>query len=271
MASSLTETAPTSMPPPITPRRPRPAVRRRSPPERSRPTTNELIALLPHGASVALTAQLVAIRLEMDEVIATAGVPMRWVYFPDSAVLSLIALMDDGAAAEAGTVGHEGMVGLPVFLGVGSSPLTCFVQVPGIAHRVRADVFRRLTARHPALREVLQCYTHAYLCQLAQTAACNALHPLYARCARWILMTDDRASADDHGAALRGFTLKQQSLAYMLGVRREGVSGAARRLRAAGLISYARGHMTVVDRAGLEAMTCECYDAVRAEHRRVMR
>jgi CRP-like cAMP-binding protein len=163
------------------------------------------------------------------------------------------------------------MVGLPVFLGVGSSPLTCFAQVPGIAHRVRADVFRRLIKRHPPLREVLQCYTHAYLSQLAQTAACNALHPLHARCARWILMTDDRASADDHVAALRGFSLKQQSLAYMLGVRREGVSGAARHLRAAGLIRYARGHMTVVDRVGLDAMTCECYDAVRAEHQRVMR
>lgn len=271
MASSLPDTAPTPMPAPITLRRPRPAVRRLSPSERSRPTSNELIALLPHGARVALTARLVAIPLEMDEVVATAGAPMRWVYFPDSAVLSLIALMDDGAAAEAGTVGHEGMVGLPIVLGVGSSPLTCFVQVPGIAHRVRADVFRRLAARHPALRDVVQRYTHAYLCQLAQTAACNALHPLHARCARWILMTDDRASADDHPAALRGFTLKQQSLAYMLGVRREGVSGAARRLRAAGLIRYARGHMTVVDRAGLEAMTCECYDAVRVEHRRVMR
>jgi CRP-like cAMP-binding protein len=196
---------------------------------------------------------------------------MRWVYFPDSAVLSLIAVMADGAAAEAGTVGREGMIGLPVVLGVGSSPLTCFVQVPGMAHRVRAGVFRRLMARHPALRKVLQCYTHAYLCQLAQTAACNALHSLHARCARWILMTDDRANADDHLAAAQGFTLKQQSLAYMLGVRREGVSGAARYLRAAGLIRYARGRMTVVDRIGLEAMTCECYDAVRVEHQRVMR
>jgi CRP-like cAMP-binding protein len=259
------------MSPPLSPRRARRVVRRRSPSERSRPTSNELIALLPHGARVALTAKLVTIRLELDEVVATAGVPMRWVYFPDSAVLSLIAVMADGSAAEAGTVGHEGMVGLPVFLGVGSSPLTCFVQVSGIAHRVRADVFRRLTARHPALREVLQSYTHAYLCQLAQTAACNALHPLYARCARWILMTDDRVRADDHAAASEGFTLNQQSLAYMLGVRREGVSGAARRLRAAGLIHYARGRMTVIDRPGLEAMTCECYDAVRAEHARVMR
>lgn len=259
------------MSPPPTPRPARLTARRPSPSERFRPTSNELIALLPRGVSAALTAQLVAIDLPVDEVVATAGVPMRWVYFPDSAVLSLIAIMADGAAAEAGTVGREGMVGLPVLLGVGSSPLTCFVQVPGNAHRVRADVFRRMAARHPALREVLQCYTHAYLCQLAQTAACNALHSLHARCARWILMTDDRASADDHAAALQGFTLKQQSLAYMLGVRREGVSGAARRLRAAGLIRYARGHMTVVDRAGLEAMTCECYDAVRAEHQRVLR
>ena len=230
---------------------------------------NALLAALPRDVQEAFERQLAPLHLANGELLVGAGAPTQWVYFPDSAVVSVVAEMKNGAVAEAGTIGREGMTGLPVVFGVDRSPLKCFVQVAGNARRVSATAFRALLAEHAPLRELLLRYAHSYLCQVAQTAACNALHPIDERCARWLLMTDDRVGGD---ARVNGgaFELTQESLAYMLGVRREGVSTAARGLRDAGLIRFGRGRVTVLDRPGLEAAACECYGAVRTEAERVL-
>lgn len=248
------------------------APRTRSP-RRSRgePETNRLLAALPRGVQAALATHLLPMRLENGQVLFEAGVPIRWAYFPDSAVVSIVAEMGDGAAAEAGTVGREGFAGLPVLFGVDASPLKCFVQVAGDARGISVAALRRLVREHAPLRTLLLKFAHTYLCQVAQTAACNALHPIGGRCARWLLMTDDRARGEQRLDGGPGsFDLTQESLAIMLGVRREGVSSAARGLRSDGLIHFSRGRVTVLDRQGLEKTACECYTVVRDEHRRVL-
>ena len=233
--------------------------------------TNRLLARLPRDVQAALAPHLVPMHLANGQVLFEASAPMRWAYFPDSAVVSIVAEMADGAVAEAGTVGREGFAGLPLLFGVDASPLKCFVQVAGDARRISAAVLRRLIQEHASLRARLFKFAHAYLCQVAQSAACNALHPIGDRCARWLLMTDDRARGEQRVDGRPGsFDLTQESLAVMLGVRREGVSGAARGLRGAGLIDFSRGRVTVLDRKGLEAASCECYSVVRDEHARVL-
>lgn len=235
------------------------------------PSTNHLLAKLPRGVRAALAPHLVAMRLENGQVLFEPSAPMRWAYFPDSAVVSIVAEMSDGEVAEAGTVGREGFAGLPLVFGLDASPFKCFVQVAGDARRISVTALRRLTREHAPLRALLLKFAHTYLCQVAQSAACNALHPIGARCARWLLMTDDRARG---GQRLDGgpgsFALTQEALAVMLGVRREGVSAAARGLRSAGLIDFARGRVTVLDRRSLEQASCECYVVVSDEHRRVL-
>ena len=245
-----------------------PAPSRRSP---APSDMNRVLAALPRAVRAAVTPHLVSVRLEYGEVVAEAGVPMRWAYFPDSAVFSIVAEMSDGSVAEAGTVGREGFVGLPLVLGVVAAPFKCFVQGAGEARRISASALRQLVQEHASLRSLLLKCAHSFLCQVAQTAACNALHPIGERCARWLLMTDDRARGE---ASLDGapasFDLTQEALAYMLGVRREGVSSAARGLRSAGLIQFSRGRVTVIDRRGLEKAACECYAVIRSEHQRVL-
>ena len=247
----------------------------RSTPPRSRPsggpTSNHLLATLPRRVQAALAPHLVPMRLENGQVLFEAGAPMRWAYFPESAVVSIIGEMSDGAVAEAGTVGREGFAGLPILFGVDASPLKTFVQVAGDARRIRAAALNRLVREHAPLRVLLLKFAHTYLCQVAQSAACNALHPIGDRCARWLLMTDDRArGAQRVDGGPGGFELTQEALAIMLGVRREGVSNAARGLRDAGLIHFARGRVTVLDRRGLEEAACECYAVVRDEHERIL-
>jgi CRP-like cAMP-binding protein len=217
----------------------------------------EALAVLAPSDAAWVSTQIEPEELDIGQLIASAGEPLRHVYFPETAVFSIISRMADGAAVEVGTVGNEGMVGVGVFLGADASVNETVAQIPGAAGRIESARFVDGAATRPELRRLLNRYTEAYLTQVAQTAACNRLHGIEARCARWLLMTHDRV-----GEAER-FPLTQEYLAIMLGVRRGGVSLAAGMLRDAGLIRYSRGAIRVVDRSGLEKMACECYGIVR--------
>jgi CRP-like cAMP-binding protein len=225
---------------------------------------NQLLQLLRGAEYERLRPHLTIVSLRSGQNVIKPSARVRYVYFPQTAVFSVISVMRDNRAAEVGTVGNEGFVGLSVFLGADSMPSECLAQVAGDASRMEADAFRGAVAGSPALAALMGRYTQAFMVQVAQTAACNALHSLGQRCARWLLMTDDRV-ANGHG-----FELTQQYLSYMLGVRREGVSGAAKLLQEAGLIRYSRGHVVITDRPGLEKKSCECYAVVRAEHDRII-
>jgi CRP-like cAMP-binding protein len=210
--------------------------------------------IVPHLQRVALGA---------GEKISDANARTRYVFFPETAVLSLVLTMADGATVEAATVGNEGVVGLAAFLGNGAMTTHCLTQIAGAAQRLPAVTLLRVVAESPALGVLLRRYTQAFINQLAQSVACNRLHTIDQRCARWLLMTHDRVGGGD------SFDLTQEFLSYMLGVRREGVSGASRTLQNLGVISYRRGHISVLDRPGLERASCECYGDTRADFARL--
>ncbi|HEY2137603.1 MAG TPA: Crp/Fnr family transcriptional regulator, partial [Xanthobacteraceae bacterium] len=185
------------------------------------------------------------------------------VYFIESGVGSLVVTMTNGDAAEVGTIGNEGLVGLPVVFGDNQAPTTVYVQVPGEGLRMKAKAFAHLMQDSVSLRTAIFHYAHAFFNQVAQSAACNTFHPLEQRCARWLLMTHDRMHAEE-------FTLTQEFLAMMLGVRRASVTIAAGALQRAGLIHYRRGHVTILNRPGLHANSCECYDISKNEFDRLL-
>jgi CRP-like cAMP-binding protein len=220
-----------------------------------------------HGLSAAdyalIVPQLRRVTLRVGESISEANARTRYVYFPETAVLSLIIIMADGAAVEAATVGNEGVVGLAAFLGDGAMTTKCLAQIAGDAQRLPVVTLMRVLADSPGLGVLLRRYTQAFINQLAQSVACNRLHTIDQRCARWLLMTHDRVGGGD------SFDLTQEFLSYMLGVRREGVSGASRALQQLGIISYRRGHISVLDRGALERASCECYGDTRADYARL--
>ena len=211
-----------------------------------------------------LSERLETVELAHAQVLVEAGSTYEHVYFPDSAVLSVISRMADGSAAEVGTMGNEGIAGLPVFLESGATENEVVAQIPGAARRVTAEAFAAGAQEQRTLRRLLNRYTQAYLAQVAQTAACNRLHGIEQRCARWLLMTHDRVGGADQ------FPLTQEYLAIMLGVRRAGVSVAAGALQDAGLIRYRRGDIQITDRDGLESASCECYGIVRGQFDRLL-
>jgi CRP-like cAMP-binding protein len=204
-----------------------------------------------------LLSHLTAKDLELGHILAPAGEAFESVYFPITAVISVIGRMHDGGAAEVGTVGNEGAVGVSALLDASPSPHETVAQIPGVVLGIDAAVLRAGMEERPLLRRLLLRYVHEYLTQVAQTAACNRLHDIEQRCARWLLMTHDRVGEAEQ------FPLTQAYLGIMLGVRRAGVTVAAGALQAAGLITYHRGGIRVVDRVGLEAAACECYGLVR--------
>ena len=173
-------------------------------------------------------------------------------YFPMGAILSVVARMRDGAMIEVGTIGREGTSAIPLVMGSDTTANECFCQVPGPAWKMPAEIFRNLLARSRTFREFLNRYLQAYVNMLGQLAACNRLHSVYERCARWLLMTQDRVGSDK-------FPLTHEFLAIMLGSRRSGVTVAAAALQKAGFIHYSHGTITILDRTGLEATSCECY------------
>jgi len=204
-----------------------------------------------------LEPHLTCVSLALGETVADAGQPYAQAYFPITAVMSVICRMMDGGAAEVGTIGNEGMVGVSVLLDAAPSPHETVAQIPGLALVADANVIAEGMRTRPAIGSLLLRYVHEYLTQVAQTASCNRLHGIEQRCARWLLMTHDRVGKAEQ------FPLTQGYLAIMLGVRRAGVTVAAGALQDAGLIKYHRGGIRVLDRAGLEAAACECYGVVR--------
>ncbi|RBY95834.1 Crp/Fnr family transcriptional regulator [Blastococcus sp. TF02-8] len=226
------------------------------------PRRNVLLGLLPEDEFRRLEPALEVVPLDVREGLHEAGKAFEHVWFPVDAVLSVLATIEGEAAVEVATVGFEGMAGLPAFLGTAESPHDCYCQVAGSAVRLATGDLRRFLASDGALHDLLHRYTQATMVQLAQNVACNRLHTTEERCARWLLQTRDRVGADE-------FTLTQEFLAQMLGVRRGTVSLTAGVLQQAGMIRYTRGRITVVDADALHEAACECYDIVQAEYRRL--
>ncbi len=222
-----------------------------------RSEVNRLLRMLVRKDYERLAPHLESIDLKAGDVLAAENEPFAHVFFLESGVASVTNRIS-GGTVEVGTVGNEGVVGLGVYFdpGVGI-PSRTFIQVPGRGKRVDAATFTSLADESPEFRRVINQYAQSYLIQVAQTAACNRAHSVDERCARWLLMTHDRVGD------LLTFPLTHQFLAYMLGVRRAGVTVAAGILQKAGLIRYSRGNITVLDRAGLEEASCECYGIVR--------
>ena len=220
--------------------------------------TNRLLGLLPPKDYRRLHRHLERIPLTYRQSLYRARRPIDFVYFIEAGVGSLVNTMADGNAAEVGTIGNEGMVGLPLLLGDSRAPTSVYVQVPGIGLRMTAAHFNRELTRSASMQAVMLRYAHALFNQVAQSAACNHFHSLEQRCCRWMLMTRDRMMSDE-------FLLTQEFLAMMLGVQRTGVSAAAGMLQRAGLISYRRGTVTILDRRGLRRRACECYGVSKRE------
>jgi CRP-like cAMP-binding protein len=225
---------------------------------------NLVLAALPDDVYAQCRRELEPVQLRMRQLLSARDEPIRDVWFPLGAVASLIIPLGDGSAVEAATVGNEGVVGLPVFLGAASQPMDVFAQVPGPALRMSAEAFRELLADADGpLARVLQRYTQTLFIQLAQNVACNRLHTVEQRCARWLLMTADRVPPGP-------LPLTQEFLAQMLGVRRASITEVAGRLASHGAITYTRGVVTVTDRAGLEQVSCECYPVIASTLRRML-
>ncbi len=224
---------------------------------------NRLLAALPQEEYSRLLPHLEQVSLDFKKVLYAPNEPIDHVYFVNKGVISMVNIMENGEIVEVATVGNEGMVGLPVFLGADKIPGEAFAQVPGEGVRMRANVFKDKVTPDSPLHNLLQRYTQALFNQIAQSAACNRLHSIEERFCRWLLMTHDRVESDT-------FPLTQEFLAQMLGVRRASVNTVASIIQRAGLIQYSRGKMTILDRVSLEASSCECYGIVKAEFDRLV-
>jgi CRP-like cAMP-binding protein len=224
---------------------------------------NRLLNLLPRSDYERLGQHFETIPLEYKQSLYEANNRIGFVYFIETGVGSLVNTMANGNAAEVGTIGNEGIVGLPLLLGDDRAPTSVYVQVPGSGLRMKATLFNKELARRASMRTVLLHYAHAFFNQVAQSAACNHFHSLEQRCCRWLLMTHDRMQSDE-------FLLTQEFLAMMLGVQRTGVSAAAGALQRAGLIYYKRGNVTIIDRRGLIHRSCECYGVSKREFDRLL-
>ncbi len=221
-----------------------------------KPVTNQLLAALSRREYERLRPHLEEFTLSFGEILYEAGHPIRHIYFPEQGIVSLLSMVEQHSTLEVGIVGNEGMVGLPIFLGVSNSLNQALVQGAGRALKMTAQAFRKHIGYSGPLPDLLRPYTHSLLAQIAQTAACNRFHNVDARLARWLLMTHDRLESDK-------FQLTQKFLSDMLGVRREGVTTAAGALQQKKLIHYVRGRITILNRTGLEAESCTCYEIVK--------
>lgn len=225
--------------------------------------TNRLLALLSPGDRASLRPHLEPLSLEYRQPLYAADKKIEHVYFIETGVGSLVNTMANGQAAEVGTIGNEGLVGVPVVLGDDRAPTSVYVQVPGAGLRMKASLFKKALAQSATMQVVMLRYVHALFNQVAQSAACNHFHSLEQRTCRWLLMTRDRMHSDQ-------FLLTQEFLAMMLGVQRAGVSIAAGGLQRAGLITYKRGNVTILDRPGLKKLSCECYEISKREFDRLL-
>ena len=217
---------------------------------------NRILGALPRTEYQKLRAILEPVTLTFGEILYEAHAQIQHVYFPDDCFVSMLTTVDTGRAAEVGLIGSEGMIGVPMALGVAVSPFRAVVQGGGTAMRLKTGDFRRRFSQSAALKREVFLFTHLLMIQIAQTAACNRYHVVTQRMARWMLMTRDRVNSNE-------FRITQEFLALMLGVRRVGVSSAMSALRKRELISYRRGTITILDHEGLLAVACGCYKTVR--------
>lgn len=227
------------------------------------PRQNWLLAALPDAEWERWSPHLEAVDMPLGKVLYESGSTMSHVYFPTTAIVSLLYVMEDGASAEIAVVGHEGIVGVSLFMGGESTPSRAVVQSAGQGFRLNSKLMLLEFNRAGPVLHLLLRYTQALITQMTQTAVCNRHHSLDQQLCRWLLLSLDRLQSDD-------LVMTQELIANMLGVRREGVTEAAGRLQDAGLIRYRRGHITVLDRAGLESRTCECYAVVKKEYDRLL-
>jgi CRP-like cAMP-binding protein len=224
---------------------------------------NRILAALPAEEMERLLPHLEEVRLDLGDVISRPDEKLEYVYFPKRGTISVCAIMEDGAQVEVGVIGNEGMYGLPVFFKTNTAPLQAMVQLPDGALRMSAEAFIREVEECEHLRNLLLHYAQAFFIQAAQTAACNRLHPIEGRLARWLLMCQDRTKSEL-------LQLTHEFISMMLGVRRAGVSTTAGKLKDTGIIDYQRGFIRIRDRRGLEKISCECYGVVRKEFDRLL-
>ncbi len=232
-------------------------------PDHPDPRKNHLLSALPPSDFSRLSAHLERVSLPLGDALYESGDRLSHVYFPTSAIVSLLYVMENGASAEIAVVGNEGIVGIALFMGGETMPNRAVVQSAGTAYRLEGSLLKSEFNRGGALQHLLLRYTLAMLTQMAQTAVCNRHHSVDQQLCRWLLLSLDRLPSNE-------LSMTQELIANMLGVRREGVTEAAGKLQAAGLIHYSRGRITVLDRPGLEARVCECYDVVRKEFLRLL-
>jgi CRP-like cAMP-binding protein len=224
---------------------------------------NHLLSALPLAELERWRPQLEQVEMPLGKVLYESGGTMSHVYFPTTAIISLLYVMEDGSSAEIAVVGNEGIVGVSLFMGGGSTPSRAVVQSAGIGFRLPAHALKDEFGRSGPVMHLLLRYTQALITQMAQTAVCNRHHSLDQQLCRWLLLSLDRLESDE-------LVMTQELIANMLGVRRGGVTEAALKLQEAGLIRYMRGHITVLDRPGLEKRTCECYAVVKKEYDRLL-
>lgn len=224
---------------------------------------NSILSALPEAEYEHLFAQLEHIEMPLGAVLYHPAEDMQHVYFPNSGTISVLAMVRSGTSVEVGMVGNEGMFGIPVVLGTVTAPTEAVVQIPGEGLRVRADVLREEFKKGGILQDIILRYTQGFIIQITQTAVCNSLHSVNERLARWLLMCQDRALSNE-------LPLTHEFIADMLAVRRAGVTVAAGNLQKQGLINYQRGHITILDREGLEGASCECYAEVKREFERLL-
>ncbi|QXP83243.1 Crp/Fnr family transcriptional regulator [Methylococcus sp. ANG] len=232
------------------------------------PRQNHLLDALPAAEYERLLPHLELIPMPLGHVLYEAGSQLRYAYFPATCIVSKLYVMENGASAEIAVVGNDGVIGVALFMGGATMPNRAVVQSAGCAYRLPAHILMREfdrsgECRNGALHDLLLRYTQALMTQMAQTAVCNRHHSIDQQLCRWLLLSLDRLPGNE-------LTMTQELIANMLGVRREGVTEAAGKLQRAGLIDYSRGHIAVLDRPGLEARVCECYQVVKAEFERLL-
>jgi CRP-like cAMP-binding protein len=230
---------------------------------RSSPHQNHLLDALPASDYTRLEPYLELVSMGLGEVLYEPGARLRHVYFPTTSIVSLLYFMEDGASAEIAIVGNEGVLGISLFMGGETTPSHAVVQSAGQGVRLKAQLLKDEFARFGPMMHLLLRYTQALITQMAQTAVCNRHHSVDQQLCRWLLLSLDRLQTND-------LSMTQELIANMLGVRREGVTEAAGNLQDAGLIRYRRGKITVLDRPGLEARSCECYQVVKTEFDRLL-
>lgn len=234
-----------------------------SAPSRLSPHRNQLLDALPASDYERLGTHLELVPMALGDVLYESGSQLQYVYFPTTSIVSLLYVMEDGSSAEIAIVGNEGILGISLFMGGNTTPSRAVVQSAGHGFRLKAQLLKDEFGRFGPTMHLLLRYTQALITQMAQTAVCNRHHSIDQQLCRWLLLSLDRLSSNQ-------LSMTQELIANMLGVRREGVTEAAGKLQDAGLIRYHRGRITVLDRPGLEARSCECYQVVKTEFDRLL-